>query len=150
MIIELARIAYLAECTLGWLQAGPLRLATIERPWIPTTQHRGGKNRESCVPDGEYTVIKHSSDRFKNVWALINEELDVFYQVAPRPGRTAILIHAGNRVRDVIGCIAVGQEHGTMEGEHAVLRSQLALQHLRSVLVGGPHRLVIVPTRGTV
>lgn len=153
-MIHLVRFAYLRECTLGWLTVGGERLATIERPWIPSREHRGGLNRESCVPDGHYNLLRHAGPRFPDTFALWQDDLDVFYQPADVPagrsGRTAILIHAGNRVRDVIGCIAVGLAHVRMEGEHAVSSSRIAMNKLRAALVGELPILTIRPTQGTV
>jgi hypothetical protein len=153
MKIELIRHAYLPTCTLGRLEVGRLQLATIERPWIRNPDGPGGKPRVSCVPDGEYRLIQHSSERFPNVWALINPALGVWYQPHDVPrnqgwGRSAVLIHAGNRVRDVIGCIAVGSRHGVIEGEPAVISSQIALGDLRGTLKVGEHQLVVRTTIG--
>lgn len=134
------------ERTLGTLTVGDATFATIERPWLPTHQHKGGTNRASCVPCGTYRVIPHHSVNFPLTYALVNHDLDVFYQpgdTAGRPGRVAILMHVGNRVRDVIGCIAVGKEHGTLGGEPAVLRSTLAMCELDKILNRGTHELVI-------
>lgn len=150
----LTRFAYAPECTLGWLQFGTLRLATIERPWIANPVGPGGLPQQSCVPDGTYNARPHTSVRFPNTFALTNHALGVYYQPGDKPagqpwGRTAILIHAGNRVRDVIGCVAVGMRHGWMLGEHAVLDSQVALARLRDVLGRDFHQLNISPTLGT-
>ena len=145
----LIRHAYLPACTLGWLQYHGMRVATIERPWIPVQEHRGGKVRESCVPDGKYQLIRHSSEKFPDVFALINEELDVRYQPSSKAGRAAILIHKGNAVGDVIGCIAVGMAHGRLGGQPAVLRSAEALDELRAAFAGGIPALLIRATRGT-
>src|SRR5690606_41150400 len=60
-----------------------------------------------------------SSD-LPNTYALVNEALGVYYQQRPAGqtwGRTAILIHVGNFVSDVIGCVAVGMSHGGTRSE---------------------------------
>lgn len=147
MILE--RFAYLEDCTLGWITLGELRVATIERPWIPVAEHKGGKVRESCVPDGTYRLIDHRGPRFPGTFALENPALDVYYMPA-RTGRSAILIHAGNTAKDVVGCIAIGLQHGKLEGEHAVYRSVAALTELQRALRGKPlPELTIRPTAGT-
>src|SRR5690554_5983442 len=96
MNLTLVRHAYLPTCTLGELVAGDLVLATIERPWLPNPEGRGGRPMVSCVPDGYYRLIPHESKKFGDCWALINEALGVYYQQRPAGqtwGRTAILIH---------------------------------------------------------
>lgn len=151
MILTLTRHAYLQDCTLGWLLAGSLKLATIERPWIPSPHGRGGKLRESCVPDALYHLRPHESQKFPDSYALTNSAVGVFYQSAPSMawGRTAILIHPGNTVRDVIGCIAVGLSHSRLADQHSVLRSRDAMNDLRAVLGRQEHQLLIQPTPGT-
>lgn len=103
--------------------------------------------RRSCVPFGEYSVRPHHSVNFPNTYAIVNHSLGVYYQPGDIPqgkkGRSAILIHVGNRVRDVIGCIAIGKEHGTLGGEPAVLRSTLAMKELDALLKRQAHILVI-------
>jgi hypothetical protein len=154
VIAVLARFAYLPDCTLGWLDADTIRLATIERPWIRSPDGPGGKRRESCVPDGTYFVRPHSSDKFPDTFALVNPQLGVWYQPEDMPegqawGRSAILIHAGNRVGDVVGCIAVGIRHSVAGSERVVLESRKALDQLRAVLGKETHSLQIHPTSGT-
>lgn len=149
---ELTRFAYLKSCTLGMMRFGDLALATIERPWIPNPLGPGGKPRESCVPDGTYRVIPHHSANFPRTYALINHELGVYYQPGDVPrgqsfGRAAILIHVGNSVRDVIGCIAVGMHHA--DGPLMVVDSRIAMDKLRAVLERGEHQLTIRPFAGT-
>lgn len=144
------RHGYLPEMTLGWLVYGDLRLATIEPPWIPVQEHRGGKPSESCVPDGRYELEPHETEGFPNVWALVNPDLDVHHWWAP-VGRYAILIHQGNWVRDVVGCIAVGLRHGELGGQRAVLDSADAMELLRDALQAAMTLpdLEIRSTRGT-
>lgn len=149
MRLELTRFAYLPDCTLGELSAGPLKLATIERPWIKNPAGPGGMPRQSCVPEGEYRLIQHSGGAFQRVWALVNPDLGVWYQPGCMPagqkwGRSAILIHAGNRVRDVVGCIAAGRKHAPWSnGENSVRDSQLAINALRGVIGTGEHAITI-------
>lgn len=146
--VILTRHAYLPTVTLGWLYYAGKSFATLERPWIPAQGHKGGTVRESCIPDGTYALRNHTSERFRNVWALTNEALDVHYMPASK-GRSAILIHAGNCVRDVVGCVALGLSHGTLEGEHAVLNSLAAIIEFRAALAGATPTVIIRPTTGT-
>lgn len=154
MNITLIRFAYMPERTLGWLSCDSLKLATIERPWIENPTGAGGKPQLSCIQDGDYEVRPHSSSKFPNTFTLANPALGVYWQPGDIPqgqtwGRSAILIHGGNRVRDVVGCIAVGLTHGVMLDEPAVMASQVALGKLRAALGNGTHRITIRPTLGT-
>jgi hypothetical protein len=158
MKLTLVRFAYLPDCTLGWMIAEPYRFATIERPWLPNPNGPGGTLKKSCVPEGTYVVRPHDGTDFQGVYALTNETLGVFYQTTPPEcgppnarlwGRTAILIHAGNFVRDVIGCIALGSRHVRPNGERAVVESGVALGRLRTLLGRAErHELGIMPTFG--
>jgi hypothetical protein len=98
------------------------------------------------VPDGDYSIIPHNSPKFPNTYALINADLGVYYQPIDKPsgqawGRTAILIHTGNFVSDVVGCIAVGETHGGK----SVVRSREAMGQLRTILGRERHTLHIHP-----
>lgn len=152
MIGEIIRFAYLNTCTLGELRFGPLTLATIERPWIPHPDGPGGRARESCIPDGTYHVQPWNSPRFPDTYILQNNALGVYLQPNLIPpgqtfGRSAILIHVGNFVSDVIGCIAVGMHHG--HERLCVVDSRIAMDRLRAVLGKGSHTLTIRPSAGT-
>lgn len=142
MNITLTRFSSNPKRTLGWMLCGSLRLATLERPWIVNPEGPGGKLRESCIPVGDYAVIPHSSAKFPNVYALVNESNGVYYQTRPAGqawGRTAILIHVGNWVADVIGCVAVGLDHGS----DCVTHSRVAMDKLRAELGRGTHSIFI-------
>ena len=138
-----------ADRTIGDLQVGRVTFATIERPWIENPAGPGGMPRKSCVPPGLYSVIPHHSVHFPNTYAIVNHKLGVYYQPADVPhgqawGRVAILLHVANRVRNVIGCIGVGKNHGQLQGEPAVLRSVLAMRELDRILNRQSHTLEIV------
>lgn len=160
MRLELVRIAYLADCTLGRLRVGELELVTIEEPWRadpdgPGGQRRTAELRESCVPDGTYALVPHNGTRFQNVWRLSNPELGVwnFDDEIPRGqawGRAAVLIHNGNTTDHIKGCIAIGTAFGRLEDKPAVLFSLIALEKLRAALgSSATHELLIRPTAGT-
>lgn len=88
---------------------------TFELPWRKNAQN------VSCVPKGLYSVVSHNSAKYKDVWRLEGV-----------PGRTGILFHAGNTVRDIEGCILVGDQfsdNGIKGGQ-----SGPALNRMRQVL----------------
>lgn len=79
--------------TFGALLDGDSQLCvTCEEPWKENAQN------VSCIPAGRYKCIPHDSEKFPNVW-----------EVTGVPGRTGILIHCGNTIKDTHGCILVGQ-----------------------------------------
>ena len=91
---------------------------TGERPWMDN------KTSISCVPFGEYKVTKYSSQKYPDVWELKNVK-----------GRTAILIHAGNKpLSDTEGCIPVGEYFTDFSGNPGIANSRLTLDRLRKLL----------------
>ena len=78
------------------------------------------------------------------------------YEVKDVPGRTAILIHAGNFAgdttrglrSDVQGCILLGMGRGEIEGQPAVTLSRAALNKLRAVVGRQSFDLVITDETG--
>ena len=73
---------------------------TLELPW------KDNERRVSCIPPGTYEIIKHTSPKFGECWWL----QDV-------PGRSEILIHAANYVRQLRGCIAPGLTCADIDGD---------------------------------
>lgn len=161
MDLTLVRWAYASTFTLGTLYVGGgIELATLERPWIPdpdTDTGLAGKEQVSCVPDGEYILRPHVSEKYPaDAWAyaLINPELGVYYQPGDIPpgqkyGRSAILIHIANYLGQLRGCIAPGRKHN-FTVEPTVQDSTVAMNTLRIALGDtATHRLTIRPTSGT-
>lgn len=157
MNLELVRWAYGHSFTLGTLYGDGVRLATLERPWVPDADDplRAGEPHVSCVPDGDYLLRPHVSEKYpadRHAYALENHNLGVYY-TAPIPagqkyGRNAVLIHNANYVRQLEGCIAVGLHHA-FGGEPMVDRSVDAMRMLRAVLGRAVHKLFIRPVEGT-
>lgn len=89
----------------------------------------------SCIPVGVYTCQPWRSKKYPD-----------HYNVMRVPGRSGILIHQGNFCGDiekgllsnVQGCILVGRQLGTIQGQQAVLSSRLAMNDLRALL-GSAH-----------
>lgn len=94
---------------------------TLELPW------RENRPRMSCIPAGTYRAVAHVSPKFGRTYWLQNV-----------PGRSEILIHAGNlagdttkkKRTDVAGCILVGTHRGLLQRQSAVLGSKAALAEL--------------------
>lgn len=82
---------------------------TLERPWLENAPN------VSCVPPGTYDVEKHISPTKGDC-----------YRVNNVPGRTDILIHTGNFVKDTLGCILVGKERRDLQ----LISSRVAMNEL--------------------
>lgn len=73
---------------------------TLELPW------RDNRVRISCIPKGEYQVLKRWSPKFMN-----------HFHISDVDGRTFILIHPGNYHTQILGCILVGDDFREMNGD---------------------------------
>lgn len=135
MELLLERFAYTPTETEGRLWIDDERFVfTLERPWIAGS--KGGMPYKSCVPDGSYSLHEHTRPDGDVVFALRNPDLGVFYteqEKGDRDGRFLILIHVGNWVADVVGCIAPGMGRGVGRGERMVTNSTRAMELIHSV-----------------
>jgi len=100
---------------MGWV--------TIERPWLNNTF------RKSCIPPGRYKVVHRSSKKFKRHLHIIDVK-----------GRSAILIHAANDWKDIVGCVGPGRSYAHASGDSRidVIHSKVSLNEL----------LLLVPKQG--
>lgn len=139
----LTRFAYTPTETQGILEGDDgVQFWTIERPWVKSN-HPGGASFESCVPDGAYKLVPHNRPNGDKVVALVNPDLGVWYQQDQRPdvwGRYLVLIHAGNFVEDIVGCIAPGlsrtiHNNRVMVGSSRAAMKQLDVQKYTSILI---------------
>jgi hypothetical protein len=93
---------------------------TMELPW------KDNRNEVSCIPVGVYPVVRHrwnTPEHSKSGWKLEGV-----------PNRSGVLIHRGNTIRDILGCILVGNRRGTLKGLPAVLDSGATMNILRATL----------------
>lgn len=147
MNIMLNRFAYLGDCTRGVLHVGNHTFQTIERPWVKNPDGSGGLPFESCIPDGTYRLRAYTRPSGKEAFILSNSDKGVYEQkddMGGSTGRYLILIHPGNTVDDVVGCIAPG----LTGGDHFVSDSRKAMSKLHELLEGSDHDLRIGP-KGT-
>jgi len=101
-MIDLVRFYYSDFGTFGNLTLpSGLQLATVERPWL------NNRPRVSCIPVGVYTCEprRYNKGGYNAV------------EVTGVTGRTHILFHKGNFVRNSNGCILLNSEHGTKGNE---------------------------------
>jgi hypothetical protein len=90
---------------------------TVENPWLDNQRNI------SCIPKGIYTIRPHTSPTFGKCLA-----------VDDVPGRSHILIHAGNTAADTRGCILVGTRFGNVGDMRAVMQSRMALTKLLAMI----------------
>lgn len=120
--VDLERLVSDARGTLGVMTLDNKKFYTLERPWVDNIPYL------SCIPKGSYTCRLIISGKFGKV-----------YQVDNVPGRTAVLIHMGNFIRNTLGCILPGLEFENKEGkELAVYKSRIALAQFHEQLKGIP------------
>lgn len=111
-----------------------IRLHTLELPW------KNNQQKRSCIPHGTYTCVWSHSPKFGEV-----------YEVTGVPGRSHVLIHAGNFAgdlqqglkSDVEGCILLGLGRGVINGQAAVLQSKPALAMFNKEMGQKPFTLEI-------
>ncbi|MCA9340740.1 MAG: hypothetical protein KDA17_07535 [Candidatus Saccharibacteria bacterium] len=114
----LTRVMRSSDGTFGILSQDKKPLCcTVENDWLDNQQ------RISCIPPGVYECEPFSGTKYKDVWIL----KDV-------PGRSYILIHAGNTHKHTEGCILVGKGFAELHGIPAVTNSRDTLQMLRKVM----------------
>lgn len=113
--------------TLGIGLFGAVKTHILERPWID--EGPGGKPNESCVPYGKYDLEPFTRPDNTEVYMLVNESLGVYRfqeDVPPEGGRFLILIHVGNYIDDIIGCLAPGLAQPTHKLDGAIVGSSTA------------------------
>ena len=123
------RFHYSDAVTLSWFTADDLdkRIYILENPWLRNMTDI------SCIPEGIYDAVP---DHF-------NAGGYDTIGISPVPGRTHILFHKGNTVRDTDGCPLVGLAIGRLHGEIAVLDSTFALECLLAWFDGERFQLTI-------
>jgi hypothetical protein len=121
------------EGTPGVLVSESFGCHTLELPWLDNARKR------SCIPAGVYRCAVVNSPRFGRVYGVQNV-----------PGRTHILIHAGNwagqipqRKTHVQGCILLGERMGSLSGQRAVLLSRPAVRRFMAAMQGRPFELEV-------
>lgn len=137
--LTLSRLETGDEGTFGMIELPDgSHMATGELP------DRGNARGAGCVPAGVYPCTFEDSPRLGRKT----------YRLANVPGRDGILIHSANFVGDkekgkksqVLGCIALGESLGALEGQKAVLGSRKSVNRFEALMAGAPFELEIVDT----
>ena len=69
----------------------------------------GNKPYESCIPQGEYSLVPFTSSKYGPCFIMVNESLNV-YQTEHSNGRPdngrflCLFVHRGNEVENFVGC----------------------------------------------
>lgn len=127
MKATITRKDYQTKQTLGTLTVKDngkkvFKCKTLELPWF------GNTFQKSCIPKGNYKVVPRRSPKFGD-----------HLHITDVPGRTFILIHAGNTYKDILGCVLVGDSYGDINGDGItdVLNSRNTLKKLLTLAPKG-------------
>jgi hypothetical protein len=118
--IKIKRVSSSTKCTAGVMIDESTGLPVCLTLELPDKQN---KKFISCIPTGVYIGRPYNSEKFPNTYEITNVD-----------GRSKILIHIGNTVNDIKGCVIVGLEIGRLDGKYAVLDSRKAMGKLRRIL----------------
>lgn len=88
--------------TFGISQIDGKKIYTVEQPWNSNIPF------ESCVPLGRYELVPYSSKKYGKVFALHNEEKNVFVENKGFGRYACLAFHKGNYVENFQGCIGAG------------------------------------------
>lgn len=103
--------------TFGTLELNGHLFFTVEKPW------KDNKPFESCVPEGEYSLVPHNSNKYGDVLALVGETVSHYKD--PDFKRYACLIHTANYPKDVEGCIGLGDNYNANQSMVANSRQSI-------------------------
>lgn len=127
-MVRLVRELDNGHCTQGkMILPGGAWFYSLERPWLDN------RNGVSCIPTGIYHGVWRQ--RPNKTWT---------YWLHDVPDRTFILIHTGNVVKHVEGCIMLGLMRGRLRGEPAVFNSGPAVRRFEEILGRAPFTLEVV------
>ena len=119
---SLERFCYSEQGTFGTLTLpSGSELSTVEKPW------QNNEASVSCIPIGKYKCEPRRFNR--GGYAAV--------EITGVEGRTHILFHIGNTVKDVVGCVAVGTRLGVVGRSWAVINSTDAFASFMSEVGGG-------------
>lgn len=110
--------------TPGQLKGAGFECWTIEKPWVNNEPFK------SCIPEGEYTLVPHKSEKYAKTYALVNQDLGITHQQEPSSKRYACLFHTANYPDDVEGCIGPGERHIIHDNRLMVTNSRTMVRKL--------------------
>jgi hypothetical protein len=91
----------LSDCILRSHDKTLLTFKGLELPW------RQNKKGISCIPEGLYraVAVRRTSNKMYAIW------------IQDVPGRSEVMIHTANYVRELRGCLAPGVAHIDIDGD---------------------------------
>ena len=101
--IRIKRLKYLFNETLGDGEVNGFKFKTLELPY------KNNARKISCIPAGVYRGVRRTSPKYGDHVHITNV-----------PGRDLILMHNANYVRQLEGCIAVGEDFKDIDGDKTV------------------------------
>lgn len=127
-----------ADATLGTLTIGTLVLQTLERPWVPMDGAACGRPDASCIPDGDYALVRHDTAKHPKTFAFVSGELGVYHEPGDVPAgciaRTACLLHPANWPSQLEGCCALGRGRSFTNGVPMITSSVVAMDAFQSLV----------------
>lgn len=118
--MRLIRVSSTGEGTFGVLEVGGYPFCvTLENPWMNNAPF------VSCIPAGVYNCRRVDSPRFGDT-----------FEVADVEGRSHVVFHEGNTMKDTHGCILLGKHYGMLEAEHGILASKITRESFMSTMDG--------------
>ena len=135
MIVTLKREAYLSECTIGMLEVGGRKFATLENPRDATDKH------DRCLPPGEYRLVALTRASGEKAFGIVNPSADVWLLPSdvPKPrvtdARSAVFIACGFSVNDTLGGhIAPGKGRCKQNGTWQLELPRDAMNEIRTLI----------------
>lgn len=125
-MIKIIRTLYSDIGVLGILKIGDSDYRTLELP------DKNNRRNISCIPIGTYYGQVRKSR--KKGWCI---------QLQKVTNRTAIQLHAGNRLKDTQGCILVGTDYIRTEQEYILTESRRAIRSLINQTHRGVFKIII-------
>lgn len=128
-ILNLTRLSTSPDGTIGVLTYKLIPICyTLEEPW------ENNERNISCIPAGSYVCTPERHKRWPASTCI--------YRVNNVPNRDGILIHPGNTLEDISGCILPGKSF-KFQRPLFLEYSSLALEHLIKILAQRQFRLNI-------
>jgi len=120
---------------------------TVEQPWM------NNQRFESCVPDGEYTLIPFDSPRYGRVFVMVNPELNVYAFEEECLSDTdrflCLFVHRGSYPENFQGCIGLGERlNENINGQTWAANTKTACGKLMNTLERTEHKLTIMSVGG--